>query len=59
MLSSQPGPYGTAQMERHHLHDVKQPLEIQRTICSFDACIACAVHVIDPQGAGLTRTQVR
>jgi len=28
--------------------DPKQPLEILRTIHSFDPCIACAVHVIDP-----------
>ncbi|MBI5139034.1 nickel-dependent hydrogenase large subunit [Candidatus Nomurabacteria bacterium] len=26
-----------------------QPLEILRTIHSFDPCIACAVHVIDPK----------
>lgn len=26
-----------------------QPLEILRTIHSFDPCMACAVHVIDPQ----------
>lgn len=28
--------------------DPKQPLEILRTDHSFDPCIACAVHVIDP-----------
>jgi hydrogenase large subunit len=27
-----------------------QPLEILRTIHSFDPCIACAVHVHDPHG---------
>jgi len=26
-----------------------QPLEIIRTIHSFDPCMACAVHIIDPQ----------
>jgi [NiFe] hydrogenase large subunit len=26
----------------------KQPLEVLRTVHSFDPCIACAVHVIDP-----------
>jgi len=26
-----------------------QPLEILRTIHSFDPCMACAVHVIDPK----------
>ncbi|MDH5720589.1 MAG: nickel-dependent hydrogenase large subunit [Spirochaetia bacterium] len=29
--------------------DAKRPLEILRTIHSFDPCLACAVHVIDPQ----------
>jgi [NiFe] hydrogenase large subunit len=28
--------------------DAKQPLEVLRTVHSFDPCIACAVHVIDP-----------
>jgi hydrogenase large subunit len=57
--TGQAGPYEAALMDRHHLHDPKQPLEIQRTIHSFDPCIACAVHVVDPQGAELTRIQVR
>jgi len=57
--AGQAGPYEAALMDRHHLHDPKQPLEIQRTIHSFDPCIACAVHVVDPQGAELTRVQVR
>jgi hydrogenase large subunit len=29
---------------------IDQPLEILRTIHSFDPCIACAVHVHDPHG---------
>lgn len=28
--------------------DPKQPLEVLRTVHSFDPCIACAVHLIDP-----------
>jgi len=28
--------------------DPKKPVEILRTVHSFDPCIACAVHVIDP-----------
>ncbi len=28
--------------------DPKRPLEILRTVHSYDPCIACAVHVIDP-----------
>ncbi|MFH1137792.1 MAG: nickel-dependent hydrogenase large subunit [Pseudomonadota bacterium] len=29
--------------------DPEKPLEILRTVHSFDPCIACAVHVIDPK----------
>jgi hydrogenase large subunit len=36
-----------------------QPLEILRTIHSFDPCLACATHVISPDGQELTRVQVR
>jgi hydrogenase large subunit len=36
-----------------------QPLEILRTIHSFDPCLACATHVIAPDGTELTRVQVR
>ncbi len=34
--------------------DPNRPLEILRTIHSFDPCIACAVHVIDAQGREYT-----
>ena len=33
--------------------DPEQPLEIIRTIHSFDPCIACAVHVVDTKGKEL------
>jgi hydrogenase large subunit len=33
----------------------EQPLEILRTIHSFDPCIACAVHVYDEKGQNLSR----
>ena len=42
--NGQPGAYEAALMDRHRLHDPKQPLEIQRTVRSFDPCIACAVR---------------
>jgi len=35
------------------LADADQPLEIIRTIHSFDPCIACAVHVVDTKGKSL------
>mgnify|MGYP002261579352 CR=1 FL=1 len=40
------------------LHDAKQPIEILRTIHSFDPCIACAVHVTDPNGEELVQVKV-
>ena len=57
--NGQPGPYEAALMDRHTLYDPKQPLEIQRTIHSFDPCIACAVHVVDPAGEELMQLRVR
>jgi len=36
-----------------------QPLEIIRTIHSFDPCLACATHVISPEGEEITRVTVR
>jgi len=47
----QPGAYEAA-LVGHQLHDPKQPIEILRTIHSFDPCIACAVHVSGPNGSG-------
>jgi hydrogenase large subunit len=36
----------------------EQPLEIIRTIHSFDPCLACAVHVYDPEGKHLHQVTV-
>ena len=36
-----------------------QPLEILRTIHSFDPCLACATHVMSPDGKELTSVKVR
>jgi hydrogenase large subunit len=55
--SGQPGAYEAA-LAGHRLHDPKQPIEILRTIHSFDPCIACAVHVMDPDGEPLIEVQV-
>jgi Ni,Fe-hydrogenase I large subunit len=37
----------------------EQPLEILRTIHSFDPCMACAVHVLDAEGNEVTRIRVK
>jgi hydrogenase large subunit len=56
--TGQPGAYEAALMDNHQLHDAAQPLEIQRTIHSFDPCIACAVHVTDPDGQSLMELDI-
>jgi hydrogenase large subunit len=53
----QPGAYEAA-LVGHKLYDPKQPIEILRTIHSFDPCIACAVHVTDPQRGELVRVKI-
>jgi len=53
----QAGPYEAA-LKGHQLHDPKQPIEILRTIHSFDPCIACAVHVTDTEGEELVKVKV-
>jgi len=55
----QPGAYEAALEDNHDLHDPQQPVEILRTIHSFDPCIACAVHVTDPDGEELVKVKVR
>jgi hydrogenase large subunit len=44
-----PGAYEAALQDNHQVVDIKQPVEILRTIHSFDPCIACAVHLSDPE----------
>ena len=39
--------------------DPAQPLEILRTIHSFDPCLACASHVISPDGQELASIKIR
>jgi hydrogenase large subunit len=56
--AGQEGAYEAA-LKGHKLHDPKQPIEILRTIHSFDPCIACAVHVVDPAGEELIQVKVR
>ena len=57
--NGKPGAYEAALQDNHTLHDPRQPIEILRTIHSFDPCIACAVHVTDPDGEELIKVKVR
>ena len=38
--------------------DPARPVEILRTVHSFDPCMACSVHVVDTQGREVMRIQV-
>ncbi len=56
--SGQPGAYEAALEDNHEMYDPAQPIEILRTIHSFDPCIACAVHVTDPDGEELVKVKI-
>jgi len=53
----QDGAYEAA-LKGTRLAVIEQPLEILRTIHSFDPCIACAVHVAGPDGRELVEVKV-
>lgn len=55
--AGQSGPYEAA-LKGHELYDPKQPVEILRTIHSFDPCIACAVHVSDENGEEMIKVKI-
>ncbi len=44
----QPGPYESALLDTP-IADPEKPLEVLRTVHSFDPCIACAVHMVDTE----------
>jgi hydrogenase large subunit len=53
-------PYEAALQDgKHRLAIPDQPLEILRTIHSFNPCMACAVHVIDPRRKETLRVRVQ
>jgi hydrogenase large subunit len=52
-----PGPYEEA-LTGHVLADLNRPLEVLRTIHSFDPCIGCAVHILDPDGEPLVKIAI-
>jgi Ni,Fe-hydrogenase I large subunit len=51
------GPYEEALLGTP-IHDPAQPIEILRTVHSFDPCIACGVHVVDARKRELARVRV-
>lgn len=53
----QKGPY-EASLIGTPVADPSKPVEILRTIHSFDPCMACAVHVVDAEGKEVTKIKV-
>jgi hydrogenase large subunit len=53
------GPYEAALTDNHPLVDPERPIEILRTIHSFDPCMACGVHVLDASGRLITEVKVQ
>ncbi len=53
------GPYEAALTDNHPLVDPERPIEILRTIHSFDPCMACGVHVLDATGRTITEVKVQ
>ncbi|MGD8374777.1 MAG: nickel-dependent hydrogenase large subunit [Acidobacteriota bacterium] len=49
---SQEGPY-EASLKGNPVADPERPLEVLRTVHSFDPCLACAIHMQDPEGREL------
>jgi len=52
-----PGPY-EASLIGNPVADPEGPLEVLRTLHSFDPCMACAVHAFDPDGRELSTVKV-
>ncbi|MCO6486768.1 MAG: nickel-dependent hydrogenase large subunit [Phaeodactylibacter sp.] len=53
-----PSAYESSLMDNTPIADPEQPLEILRTVHSFDPCLACAVHVYDEEGKQVSRVKV-
>ena len=54
---NQMGPYESS-LVGIQIKDITQPLEIIRTIHSFDPCIACAVHLMDTKGNEISQYKI-
>lgn len=52
-----PGPY-EASLLRNPIAQPDHPLEVVRTVHSFDPCMACAVHTFDPDGTEVAQIKV-
>ena len=50
------GPY-EASLVGNPVADPEKPLEVIRTVHSFDPCLACAIHMLDGNGAEVVRVK--
>jgi hydrogenase large subunit len=53
---NQPGPY-EASLVGNPVANPELPLEVLRTVHSFDPCLACAIHTLDPEGREIARVK--
>jgi hydrogenase large subunit len=53
----QRGPY-EASLVGNPVADPKRPLEVLRTVHSFDPCLSCAIHTLDAEGREQSRIRV-
>jgi len=54
---NQPGPY-EACLVGNPVADAERPLEVLRTVHSFDPCLACAIHTVDVEGREIAKVRV-
>jgi hydrogenase large subunit len=52
----QMGPY-EASLVGNPILDEERPLEVLRTVHSFDPCLACAIHALDPEGREISKVR--
>jgi hydrogenase large subunit len=52
--TDKPGPYEASLLD-NPIADAEKPLEVIRTIHSFDPCLACAIHMVDTEKQELVR----
>ena len=56
-MAGQPGPYEAALIGTP-IADPENPLEVLRTVHSFDPCMACGVHLLDVKSKKVTEVKL-
>ena len=51
------GPYESSLLD-NPVVDPERPLEVLRTVHSFDPCIACAIHMVDTEQREIVQVKV-